>query len=269
MNHRLIGGHGAAGPSLRGSREQQEHAYASFARFCDGTAASLCEQATSARAAAQNAQKIVDVAQRVGQLGNTARMVALNARVESSRLGAAGAPFAVLAVEIRGITDTILGLSEEIEQLGAHLKQVIPRLADGATALVGSHREVGEDLKLRMREAASTQRAALDEVEATAQAGYERADRIVAKLHKVLQHLQFQDRIAQDVHAVVKQDAASLALVEDELRRVEEGATRSGSFSASAEQAERLSHAISEVDRATLSSDDDEELVQGDALFFG
>jgi methyl-accepting chemotaxis protein len=273
LNHYVTGSQGGLGAaSLRESAEAQELAVSSFSSFCDHTELRLKEQATAAEDAAAHARKIVSVAQRVGQLGSTARMVALNARVESSRLGVAGAPFAVLAVEIRALTDAIMGLSDDIEALGAHLMQEIPHIAENAQSLVASHREVGGRLKDRMQHVVTTQSTSLAVVSDTARAGFERADRIVDMLRQALEKLQFQDRIAQNVHAVLTQDEQSAELVSEAVRRHERGLPLDPRFAACSEQAEYMSHAIGASERkerlARDRAGDDEEMVQGDALFF-
>jgi methyl-accepting chemotaxis protein len=273
LNHYVTGSQVELGAtSLRASAEAQELAVSSFSHFCDQTEQRLKEQATAAEDATAHARKIVSVAQRVGQLGSTARMVALNARVESSRLGVAGAPFAVLAVEIRELTDAIMGLSDDIEALGAHLMQEIPHIAENAHSLVASHRDVGGRLKDRMEHVVTTQRTSLAVVSDTARAGFERADRIVDKLHQALEKLQFQDRIAQNIHAVLTQDGESAELVSDAVRRHEQGLPLDARFAAVSEQAEYMSHAIGATERkerlARDHAGDDEEMVRGDALFF-
>jgi methyl-accepting chemotaxis protein len=267
---RCVNGGGPGQTSLRASADEQELAVGSFSAFCDATELRLHEQAEAARKAAGSARQIVNVAQRVGQLGSTARMVALNARVESSRLGAAGAPFSVLAMEIRQLTDAILAMSDEIEAFGERLSADIPHIAESAQQLLAQHREVGGQLKERMRHVMATQGASIAVVGETASAGFERADRIVEKLRSALERLQFQDRIAQNVHAVLIQDEKSTALVAAGLLGSEAGAA--DDLASRVEEAEYLSHARSDDERherlAQERAGDADSFTQGDAVFF-
>src|SRR6201992_222172 len=101
---RQIGRAGEAHPepatTMHASMDVQQRAHGEFLVFCQAVDAQLVRHETLARTALQAVRQIADIAARFDQITMSATMVAINARVESARLGAAGKPFNVVADEL-------------------------------------------------------------------------------------------------------------------------------------------------------------------------
>jgi len=91
-----------------------------------------------ARLTAEVNQIACEKTKSIQQITNQMKMLALNALIESSRAGAQGAGFAVVAQEVRSVGQQVEGIARELEtQLMKRLK-VVPRDAFYLSWIPGS-----------------------------------------------------------------------------------------------------------------------------------
>src|SRR5436305_13122001 len=86
------------------------------------------------RLTAEVNQIAVDKTKSIQQITNQMKMLALNALIESSRAGAQGAGFAVVAQEVRGVGQQVETIARELEsqltKRTGHLMTSIAQMAD-------------------------------------------------------------------------------------------------------------------------------------------
>jgi methyl-accepting chemotaxis protein len=161
-----------------------------------GRAAAQDERARQASAAAKG---IADLAQSIERLASEARLLAVNARIESSRLGAHSAGFEVLASEMQRLSDEVAGANERVSELAARLGTDLPWIAQHARDLRAAMEGFAVSAADRLEETergVNTLRTELDNI---SRAGGVAMEEILKASRGALSHLQFQDVLAQEL----------------------------------------------------------------------
>jgi methyl-accepting chemotaxis protein len=254
------------------SMQDLQKAHAAFVKFCETVDAQLVKHEELANVAFKSVRSIAEIASRIDQIGMSAILLTINARVESAHLGAAGRRFNVIADELRELTKDVKSSSNDIARMSAELMTVIPSIAEHAVRLRESHNQASLDLAVQIAGVSESQRLTLERVEVVVRDGRLRADRVVTQLHEVVGRLQFQDLMSQRITAVANQEIASANLMERALSVAADGGTpESVDFAKQAAAAEHLSHACSPAERAARAGTDgveDSGLARGETLFF-
>lgn len=158
---------------------------------------SLDEHCAEVSAATAHADQISTAAGNIAHLATQARTLALNARIEAARVGDHG--FAVIAQEMKRLSDAIADANATINQLASGLSATLPALRTRSAALGADTAALAADLRTDLTNVESQLetlqgevRRALDGADRTVQA-------MVAASHDALSHLQFQDVAAQQL----------------------------------------------------------------------
>lgn len=166
-------------------------------RFNEHVSLAVAEQQSSAERAAEHLQQIGHAAKAVSSLAREARMLAVNARIEAARLGAAGASFEVIADEMQRLSSQITKTNELIDQLTVGLARTVEGVANGAVSLRTKSDLLSAELSKNIadveREVGELQSA----VQNTLTASDEDMRTILSASAAALSHLQFQDAVAQ------------------------------------------------------------------------
>jgi methyl-accepting chemotaxis protein len=126
-------------------------------------------------------------------------LLAVNARIESSRLGAHSAGFEVLASEMQRLSDEVAGANERVSELAARLGTDLPWIAQHARDLRGAMEGFAVSAADRLEETergVSALRAELDKI---SRSGGVAMEDILRASRSALSHLQFQDVVAQEL----------------------------------------------------------------------
>jgi len=124
------------------------------------------------------------------------RLLALNARVEASRLtGADKAAFDVIAREVRDLSEEIANANGKIEVMIERLLRTLPEIAYEAEQAKG----MVEDLHCKQQ---ARQVEMEDQMRSSDEIGTETLERILAQARSALSELQFQDPMIQDIEGI-------------------------------------------------------------------
>jgi len=165
-------------------------------REMSGRAAAQDERARQASAAAKG---IADLAQSIERLASEARLLAVNARIESSRLGAHSAGFEVLASEMQRLSDEVAGANERVSELAARLGTDLPWIAQHARDLRAAMEGFAVSAADRLEETERGVNTLKAELDSISRAGGVAMEGILKASRGALSHLQFQDVLAQEL----------------------------------------------------------------------
>lgn len=124
------------------------------------------------------------------------RLLALNARVEASRLtGADKAAFDVIAKEVRDLSEEIAKANGKIEEMIERLLRMLPEITDEAEQA----KAMVEDLHRKQQ---GRQVEMEDQMRSSNEIGTETLERILEQARSALSELQFQDPMIQDIEGI-------------------------------------------------------------------
>jgi methyl-accepting chemotaxis protein len=169
------------------------------AAFNADAAVRLRQQNEAAERSLRLTSEIAELASAISKISMTAEILTLNGYIESARLGQAGRPFAVIVEQLRELSEQVQQANQSISQLADDLTQVIPSIAGHARDLLElTERFSSEQASQFLGAFADTERWVKDAL-GTSQ---RRAQEIVTGTGEILSHLQFQDRMAQDLRNI-------------------------------------------------------------------
>jgi methyl-accepting chemotaxis protein len=157
----------------------------------------IAEQEVMAKHSERGCAKIAQLGSVIEGIAVQAKLLALNARIEATRLGAQGAALAVIASEMVRFSKEVGSANAAIAELAGALSHDLPRVTEHAEQLRTTTERfsarIGSELE-EIRECGAVLEKTLAEA---IQSGDQRAQRIVQHAHAALSHLQFQDTCAQ------------------------------------------------------------------------
>jgi methyl-accepting chemotaxis protein len=165
--------------------------------FANDMATRIDEQRQIAGAAAESAAGITEAASSVQGLTRRANILALNARIEATRLAGNAQGFSVIATDMKNLSQAIADLNGTIQGLARTVQGLIPKLVSGVESMSMRSHDFSEKLRTGMSElevAAVQQR---NEVNMALETSDQAMSRIIRASHEALSHLQFQDAVAQ------------------------------------------------------------------------
>ena len=137
------------GASLASAFGQIEQSLAVSRRVADDTVARVGSGAERSRALLSAAGTIDQVMAMVAEIAGKVNLLSLNASIEAARAGSAGAGFAVVAAEVRSLSDqthnATQAITGEVRALRMGIEQVAhdyAELEQSIAVLVGSNREI-------------------------------------------------------------------------------------------------------------------------------
>ncbi|MCA9518511.1 MAG: methyl-accepting chemotaxis protein [Myxococcales bacterium] len=167
------------------------------------------DQAAAASAAIAQVDEMHALAHAMEQVASETRIVAINARIEASRLGPQGKPMIIIAEEMSRLNQHVQSMNKAVEALTNELCVVLPRIEALGLGMRAQAEEFETTLTEGLGDVARGADAFRRGVENVLAAGDRRLSSILEKAYAALSHLQFQDPVRQD-----------LALFEGEVRAV-------------------------------------------------
>lgn len=155
--------------------------------------------ASTARKAEADTRKILGLVNTVKRISASTKLLALNTRIEASRLGANEKALAVLSAEMRSLSDEVTSATEVMEQLAESLTDSLPAVASGASELVTVCVAQAGGVTGTVSPFRDAYGRARHSVEGALSSSRHRLERIQSKYTTILQNLQFQDRAQQQM----------------------------------------------------------------------
>jgi methyl-accepting chemotaxis protein len=192
----LSGSQGEAGEKdeLSGLIDDELKVVGSFAAELN---TQVTEQLRLTQAAEHSLSGISAAASQVGNLANRAKMLALNARIEATRLTKGASGFAVIADEMKELSRGVAAANASIQELARTMETLLPGIVRGANLMHDRSKVFSNGLADSMRKIAERS----DQRRQTVATAVEDSDKtlstIVSASRGALSHLQFQDAVAQ------------------------------------------------------------------------
>lgn len=165
-------------------------------RLVDEVRSNVVGQHSKVQAALERSTHIRKAGMAIEGAAKASRLLALNARVEASRLtGSHGAAFDVIAEEVRDLSEEIARANHHIEELISDLLQMLPQIANEAESARKLVENLYEKQQLRHQELHSR-------MTETAQSGTDTLNHVLSEARSALSDLQFQDPMIQDIEGI-------------------------------------------------------------------
>jgi methyl-accepting chemotaxis protein len=204
-----------ASPTLGALADQLINVLADTPRLFKRVADQVAGLATSADRAQGETREIMSRVIAIAAISTRAKLLAINTRIEASRLGNNEKTIAVVANEMRSLSDQVKQASDATEQLARSLGESLPSVAKagngllelclGQAAAIDSTVSPFRGAYQRARETVTT---SLDKTR-------DRSQRIQLRYDAILRCLQFQDRASQQIRGAEKIAAPMLAALDE------------------------------------------------------
>ncbi len=221
--------------------------------FADEMGEKLRDQAELAMRALELTKSIARFGDQITRISMEARILTLNADIESKRLGKAGAAFGAIAGEMRHLSASVHSTNQAVAQLAGDLTRILPKLAASSHEMLRHSESFSEQLVRQLADVQGAYDAAQQSVTEALSEGQQRAERIFSQTCEVLSHLQFQDRMAQDLTKAMHQLDVATRVVETALTDLPETAESNGktdvgrAFDRAREHAPSVVHMLAEA----------------------
>jgi methyl-accepting chemotaxis protein len=182
------------------------HSEEMTARFVQGMRADILAQESAVQRILKLASGIEAAITAINDLTLSSKVLAINARIESARLGEQGKAFAVIADSLGGLSSVIHGASDTVSASIDAVRKGIPQMSASAVSM-------HERTNLFVEEVAEQVKSA--SLETGGQSSGSLA-KLMELSNQALSHLQFQDPMAQKLLSI----NGDLELVKERVRQV-------------------------------------------------
>lgn len=159
----------------------------------------ISEQAATTAQAIEQLNRILEVGEIIARVSTEARMLALNANIEASRLGAAGAAIRVIGQEMKRFSESVNRANTTVQDIAAELLETLPRIAQLAETMTDGSRSFSSNVNHHLQGLSKTSAEMKEVVAEMHQMGDVRLSRVLKASQDALSHLQFQDTLAQSL----------------------------------------------------------------------
>jgi hypothetical protein len=178
----------------------------------------VATHAVEVQSVAETARQIKAAAQEIERANSAARVLSINARIESARSGAH--VFKAIAIEMHDLSRAIVAANGRVQQLASAIEVTLPRLAEQSLQLREMVAAYTNETRSQIDQVDKEVVALRDSAQSSLQITDEALATIIAASHAGLSALQFQDVCAQSLlqidawQAVALKEAATALGVE-------------------------------------------------------
>ncbi len=165
----------------------------------DSLTAAISRHRGEVRHAAGQAGQIAFAAESIARLTGEARSLALNARIEAARAGDQARGFAVIADQMKRLSEAIAAANTTVNLLSKTLGGSLPALETQSAQLGTALTTLADELREGMGGVDSHVQALRADVNAALADSDRAIQQMLASSHSALSHLQFQDVCAQQL----------------------------------------------------------------------
>jgi methyl-accepting chemotaxis protein len=206
-------------------------------RYCKDAVGMLHQQSEVAQRSMLLGQSIAGFVETIGRISTAARILTINGQIESVRMGSQGAAFAVIANQMRDLSREVQRANQSISELAADLQELMPVLAGNAGGLL----KMTESFSDAQAQQVSRFQGAVDEAQRNFEKALveteERAGRIMERTDQIMVHLQFQDRMAQELGGVEDLARRNVAVLTELFARLSQDGITAQDVEAALEEA--------------------------------
>jgi methyl-accepting chemotaxis protein len=159
-------------------------------------------QSAVTREAVSASTRIAQMGRQISSVAAQSRLLSLNASIEAARIGSAGKAFGVIASEMTNLSRQVESTSNSVNELVASLSQTLPGMAAAAKEMHASSEAFIGEISESIGEMETTARGLTQSAEHTLRRGDECIANILSLSQSALSCLQFQDPVAQGLHAL-------------------------------------------------------------------
>jgi methyl-accepting chemotaxis protein len=179
--------------------------------------------AQEARLAEADAAQMLVLVEAVKRISAKTNLLALNTRIEASRLGGNEKALAVLSAEMRALSDEVTRAAEAMQVLAGSLTESLPAVAGGASRMVSVCATQSEEVSASVAPFQTAYARARQSAETARIGSQDRLERIQTHYAAVIRQLQFQDRVQQQLQ-FAEDMARALAAALEEVVQLADGA---------------------------------------------
>ncbi len=162
----------------------------------------LEQQVRVAEEALEQSVEIVRAGAAIADLADAAKILALNARIESSRLHKKGSRFAVIATEMKVLSDGVDSANNLVRDLATRLQGSLPTIAEQMRSMRQETRTFYKELQEHLVEIETEKKDLQIALKDSLSAGDRQLDKILEASQRALSELQFQDPMAQRLQRI-------------------------------------------------------------------
>jgi len=211
----------------RGSLDRVRRERGRFTRSFEGFVRDFTERATEQEAELEDALRFglqIDVAARmVARIAKETAMIALNASLEAQRVGAEGAGFHVIALELRKLTGLVKEANEAMADRSRDIGVFLPSIAKTSARMW----EACERVTSEMHGHVDALDANYDDITGGVARALGGGEVITSHSQKITSHLQFEERMSETlaradallVREIAQQEVERVSRFDSEIRR--------------------------------------------------
>ena len=182
--------------------------------FVSTISTDLRAQGELATRAATFTAGIASSSRKISQIAGEVKILAINSIIESSRLGAEGASFRVIAKHMKDLSAEVQGTNAQVADVASQLSALLPDIASRSSNMTRVSEHFSTDLKGHLsRVEASSSRLRTDLAGAVTESRTS-VKRLLGLSEEALSHLQYQDVVANRLRGVVRAVESTSAVVE-------------------------------------------------------
>jgi len=192
--------------------------------FMTDATANLTSSAEQIANAVERTEAMNKATAKIEEIAVTSRIVMLNAQIQAAHMGRAGAPFAVIAREMKELSTEIEALNRTLSSLSEDLHTTLPKIADANFALAKHHEEFGAEIATNLENVLSAHDDLNETFVRVTDEGNERVRTILETSNEVVSALAFQDPLQQSLRHVSREIEETVGAIDGALEHPETAA---------------------------------------------
>ena len=159
----------------------------------------LTDQMQIAANAEQACKEIAETVSRMNEMTRISHLLAINLRIEASRMGISGRGFAALGEEVQGFTSSVATAVDEIHQSSNKLANVVPQMRQRTEEMQDSVASTADQCVENMTNIDGRTQQLTVALQQTLSDVSQSSTEILSHSNDTLSHLAFQDPVSQGI----------------------------------------------------------------------